>query len=227
MMWRRPLIAFTALSVVFCSSAITAAGKEKEMTEAEKQACAAKLHVNVHADNPLQPIATPAPQKCTPGKKNGFPVPDPKCTPGAVNPTLTVTVLSDPDFKTGCVRDQATSPEKKKETYTSYKVIEPKDNSGKNQTCELDHFISLELGGADTLDNIWPQCGPKNVQLGQRNFKQKDMVEDYLAFLVKNDRMALADAQKGIAADWTQFLAKARQVCPGGRCAMAKLPPKP
>jgi len=82
----------------------------------------------------------------------------------------------------------------------------------------LDHLISLELGGADTLDNIWPQCGPSDVTLPQRFFKEKDTVENFLAMQVRAGRMDLIDAQRGIATDWTQFLDEARRACPEGRC---------
>lgn len=75
---------------------------------------------------------------------------------------------------------------------------------------ELDHLISLGLGGADTLDNIWPQCGPKGVALAKRYFKQKDVVEDYLACDIKQGKRNLADVQKGIAEDWTQYLSEAK-----------------
>jgi hypothetical protein len=72
-------------------------------------------------------------------------------------------------------------------------------------------LISLELGGADTLENIWPQCGPKGVVLRNRYFKQKDIVENYLAREVKAGRMDLSEAQRGIAQDWTQYLDAARK----------------
>ena len=83
-------------------------------------------------------------------------------------------------------------------------------NTRANQVCELDHLVSLELGGADALDNIWPQCGPDAVTLREQHFKQKDMVENYLAARVRSGAMSLADAQRGIAADWTQYLAAAQ-----------------
>jgi hypothetical protein len=50
-----------------------------------------------------------------------------------------------------------------------------------NSTCEKDHFVPLEMGGADTLDNIWPQRGPSGATGLNRYFKQKDSVETYLA----------------------------------------------
>src|SRR5436309_1725650 len=118
---------------------------------------------------------------------NGFPTPDPACTPGAFNPTITLAVLKNPAFRTGCIRDCATSPTAKNATYARYGLAHPTNNSGATQTCELDHVVPLEIGGADTLDNIWPQCGPKNVVLARRYFKQKDLVENYLADKVKTE----------------------------------------
>ena len=73
---------------------------------------------------------------------------------------------------------------------------------------------TLEMGGADTLDNIWPQCGPKGVNLNDRYFKQKDLVENYLTAQVKSGAMDLETARHKIAADWTQFLAAAKQSAP-------------
>jgi len=52
-------------------------------------------------------------------------------------------------------------------------------------TCELDHLVPLELGGADSLDNVWPQCGPIGAKGLEIYFKAKDTVEDYLTTLVK------------------------------------------
>ena len=218
----------TILSVVAClaifGSAADAAGAPKAKAKRVPMNCPA-LHINVKADNPMKPVTLPPSEVCVPQKRNGFLVPDPDCTPGAVNPSLTVAVLNDPRFRTDCVRDKATSEEKKKNTYDWYHQNKPAINKGKNQVCELDHLISLELGGADTLDNIWPQCGPARTVLKNRFFKQKDTVENYLAWLVLNDRIDLVDAQKGIVADWTQFLAKAKVACPGGKCIDANLPP--
>ncbi len=106
------------------------------------------------------------------------------------------------NIQTYLTRDLASSVEEKMAVYRWYDTKRPK-NSGARQTCELDHLIPLELGGADTLDNVWPQCGTDN-------FRTKDTVENYLNREVKSGRMSLADAQRGIAVDWTQFIARAR-----------------
>ena len=112
-------------------------------------------------------------------------------------------------FKTGCERNAATSAAKKAGTYTAYTIKKPTNNTGLTQRCELDHLVSLELGGADTLDNIWPQCGPPDMKLAKRYFKIKDGVENYLAAKVRAGRISLKDAQHGIAADWTQYIDEA------------------
>lgn len=176
------------------------------------------LDIDAKGDNPLQSVNLPPSAKCSLRNTNGFLLPDPNCTPGAVNPSLTLDVLKDHRFTTKCVRDQATTAQGKFTTYRWYKIAKPANNTGQNQVCELDHLISLEIGGADTLDNIWPQCGPSRVSLNQRYFKRKDTVENYLAKQVRDGSMSLADAQKGIATDWTQYLKDAEAACPRGRC---------
>jgi len=146
---------------------------------------------------------------CKTRMSHGFPLPDPACTPGAINPTVTISVLKSGSFKTPCVRDQQSSPAQKGKTYAAYGIKKPSGNTGQHQTCELDHLVSLELGGGDDIDNIWPQCGPKGKPLNSRFFKIKDGVENFLAAQVRSGAMSLDTAQKDIAEDWTQFIADA------------------
>lgn len=77
--------------------------------------------------------------------------------------------------------------------------------------CELDRLVPLELGGADGLGNIWPQCGPDGATLNERYFKAKDCVENFLAGEVSAGRTSFYDAQRGIAEDWTQYLPDANR----------------
>jgi hypothetical protein len=171
---------------------------------------------------PLQAVALPPEKVCTQRVvPRGFILPDPACTPGAINPTVTINVLQDPNYRTSCTRDGATSAAQKNKTYGWYGLPHPAHNTGASQFCELDHLISLELGGADTLENIWPQCGPDKVTLRERYFKQKDAVENYLAAQVKAGTISLHDAQWGIANDWTQYLDAAT----GGPLVATVLPP--
>jgi hypothetical protein len=59
---------------------------------------------------------------------------------------------------------------------------------------ELDHLVSLELGGANDAANLWPEVG------GVPN--PKDKVENDLHKAVCSGKVALAAAQKAIASDW-------------------------
>jgi hypothetical protein len=177
-----------------------------------------KFHIDGRASESLGPVTIPPTRVCTVRMSHGYPIPDPACTPGAINPSMTADVLRDPAFRTACVRNQDTSEKQKTLTYRWYRIPHPAHNSGRSQVCELDHLVSLELGGADTLDNIWPQCGPSYAYLRQRYFKQKDVVENYLAKMVKEGKISLGDAQRGIAKDWTQYFPAASKDCPSGRC---------
>lgn len=68
---------------------------------------------------------------------------------------------------------------------------------------EIDHLISLELGGADDVKNLWPE--PAEPRPG---FHEKDLVENWLNRQVCSGAMTLAAAQKGIAADWYVYYKK-------------------
>ena len=153
----------------------------------------------------------PATGSCVLGVRNDYPVPDPRCTPGGIVPHLDVEILRDRRWRTKCIRNCQSTEKQKHAAYSWYGLIGPAINNGADQVCELDHLVPLELGGADGLGNIWPQCGPDKSTLRNRYFKRKDQVENYLAAEVRADRMSLEEAQRGIAADWTQYLEASRQ----------------
>ncbi len=165
------------------------------------------------------PWSAPAEGSCATIVRAGSLFPDPRCTPGGVDPSVTEATLHDPAWTTRCDRNCATSEAEKHVTYGWYGIAKPRANSGESQVCELDHLVPLELGGADGLGNIWPECGPAGAPLRERNFKIKDRVENYLADEVRAGRMPLVKAQHGIAADWAQYLPAANRYCQaGGRC---------
>lgn len=148
-----------------------------------------------------------------------YPLPDARCTPGGINPSVTEDVLRDSRWRTQCTRNCQVDEAGKHAAYAWYGIVRPRHNSGENQACELDHLVPLELGGADGLGNIWPECGPDDTTLRQRYFKLKDRVENYLADEVRAGRMPLAQAQHGIASDWIHYLPDANRYCAaGGRC---------
>jgi hypothetical protein len=62
---------------------------------------------------------------------------------------------------------------------------------------EVDHLIPLELGGDNTIANLWPEAAEPTP-----GFHEKDKVENYLHRQVCSGAMSLADAQRQIATDW-------------------------
>lgn len=164
--------------------------------------------IDPKASVPLAPVAADhAPGSChIRFAKNGMGLPDPACSPGAINPTLKVSVLLNPAFRTGKVRDKLTSAAAKRRVYLWYGITPPKGNAGPNQVCELDHVVDLASGGADSLDNLWPECGDPKVPVGEREFKIKDRFAEHDVMRLIKAGADLADIQRRIAADWTQFL---------------------
>jgi hypothetical protein len=67
-----------------------------------------------------------------------------------------------------------------------------------DQGCEVDHLISLEIGGANDRANLWPQPYSGTVW----NAHVMDRLENKLHTLVCAGAVTLEDAQRETAANW-------------------------
>lgn len=83
--------------------------------------------------------------------------------------------------------------EEKKQVYSEYGITYPEPRG----SFEVDHFISLELGGSNDIQNLWPE--PAEPRPG---FHEKDAVENYLHSQVCSGAITLVEAQKEISTDW-------------------------
>jgi hypothetical protein len=76
---------------------------------------------------------------------------------------------------------------------------------------EVDHLISLELGGSNALVNLWPE-----PYAGRWGARTKDVLENRLHDLVCSGQLALAAAQHQEATDWVAAYRRYVGSPPGG-----------
>lgn len=115
-------------------------------------------------------------------------LPDSLETPGAVATTDTSLVCRKGYSKS--VRHVTAGV--KHQVYIAYATT-PHDST----CCEVDHLISLELGGSNDFQNLWPE--PYVPHPGARD---KDKVENFLHREVCAGRIPIQEAQREIAEDW-------------------------
>jgi hypothetical protein len=141
--------------------------------------------------------ATLAAGSCHMRTEDGQPLPDPVCTPGALNPAVTQQDIRSTICKRGWTAtirppESYTEPLKRRSIsaygYSDHRLAD----------YEFDHLVSLELGGAprDTR-NLWAEPGASP--------NAKDQVESDLNHAVCSGRVTLAAAQQQIATDWVKL----------------------
>lgn len=113
---------------------------------------------------------------------------DPACTPGAV-----MTKDLDIICHRGTHDRRHVGASVHKQAFTEYGYSFPQARGA----FEVDHLIPLELGGDNTIENLWAE--PASPKPG---FHEKDLVENYLHKQVCSNAMTIDAAQKSIATDW-------------------------
>jgi hypothetical protein len=129
-------------------------------------------------------------------------LPDPACTPGALNPDVTqanvASTICTPGWTTTARASDTSTGRLKSEAATAYGITDPLG------TFQGDHLISLELGGAPAdIANFWDQ--PNSLVLPDGSTVaagQKDALETNLKNKVCGGQVLLLDAQRQIASDW-------------------------
>lgn len=116
-------------------------------------------------------------------------LPDQACTPGAVIASATKAQICTPGY---AKQVRNVSRAEKQQVYDEYGITRHQPGQ-----YEVDHLVSLELGGSNDISNLWPEAA--NPTPG---FHQKDMVENYLHDQVCRGAVPLAQAQAQIAGNW-------------------------
>ena len=81
---------------------------------------------------------------------------------------------------------------------TKRKVFELYNTTPQQDRYEVDHLISLELGGSNDIRNLWPQ----SYTTQPWNAYKKDKLENKLKRMVCSGQIQLDQAQQEIANDW-------------------------
>lgn len=116
------------------------------------------------------------------------------------NPNLTPGVILNVTKEEVCVKGYAgkvrhVPQSEKKQVYKEYQM----DSKQQPCPCEVDHLISLELGGSNDIHNLWPQS-----YQGESNAHKKDKLENYLHKKVCLGQMSLKEAQDCVSVDWVK-----------------------
>jgi hypothetical protein len=116
-------------------------------------------------------------------------LPDQDCTPGAVFDSITKESICMPGYS----KNVRNVPQKiKDEVYSEYGIITHNENE-----YEVDHLISLELGGSNDISNLWPEPA-----VPKPGYHEKDKVENYLHSQVCKGLIDLKQAQTEISSNW-------------------------
>jgi hypothetical protein len=129
--------------------------------------------------------------------------PDRRCSPGAYYTGLTKAVICSPAFHTSTVRDV---PDSEKHAVEVEYGMTP---GSYGRTIEIDHIVSLELGGSNDIANLFPEPGS-----GPASYHVKDELENKTHDLVCSGAMTLRAAQQQIAANWQRLYKKVFGVAP-------------
>lgn len=128
-------------------------------------------------------------QTKTSGCQVNGPLQDTGCTPGDILPSVTKSQVCQSGYASS-VRNVSTST--KNEVYRSYGIT-----SHRSGQYEVDHLVSLELGGSNDISNLWPEAASPTP-----GFHEKDKVENYLHDQVCSGAISLKQAQTEIATNW-------------------------
>jgi hypothetical protein len=135
------------------------------------------------------------------------PLPDPRCTPGALNPAVTPRTIGSTICRSGytaSIRPPVSITDAEKRVNArSYNYRLPL------LWGEYDHFIPLELGG-DPNDprNLWVEPPSPGHQPSAGVYNPKDPVENLARSLVCSHRLGLRAAQLLMVSNWTTFAAR-------------------
>lgn len=157
------------------------------------------------------------------GHNNKYLLPDRKITPGAVNPAI----IADPSGKSVfldgaeaniCAKGFTVEPYKKVTEATKLQICEEygeKDCSNPAKGA-INYLVPLEIGGKDTIDNIWWQPAS--------DYKVKSQFELKLRPMVCSGKFSLSQAQSLMQHNWVVGMWVTQSVEKCDHCTVTTVP---
>jgi len=148
----------------------------------------------------------PRPYSCHVRGSGLYVLPDPRCTPGAIDPAVSqaniASTICRPGWSEAQRPPEALTEQQKQVALAAYGYYDGRALG----RYELDHLISLSLGGApDSPRNLWPEPDYPKIPAGSYYLNPKDRLEDRLHQLVCAHRLSLAAARRIIATNWVSW----------------------
>jgi len=197
---RHPLAAVPigVLSLLFLLGVVVAAVSTLPATAPEAQTAGATTRIE--SPKPVVPThvpevgtatakAAPAPNPRLVRRPAGGTLPDKDLTPGDVFSTATRSQICVPGYSS---RVRSVSDRVRRDVFAVYNI-----DYALHADYEVDHLVPLELGGDNTVANLWPE--PRQ---GSNSAGVKDHLENHLHALVCAGRVALLEAQRAMEGDW-------------------------
>jgi hypothetical protein len=139
---------------------------------------------------------------------DGEPLPDPACTPGAVDRAVsdldTATTICRKGGYTSTVRppESLTEPAKR-QLLAAYGIP-----ASQISDYELDHLIDLAAGGASDVRNLWPEPNTfAQFKASAFVHNDKDAVEAYTFHAICAGKVTVTAVQNAMATDWSTAVA--------------------
>lgn len=129
--------------------------------------------------------------------------PDRRCSPGAYYSKLTKAVICSASFRTSSIRNVPQS--EKYAVEAEYGMVQKLYG----RTLEIDHIVSLELGGSNDISNLFPERASPAP-----GYKVKDRLENKLHSLVCSGSMSLQSVRIGISSNWQTLYRKVYGTAP-------------
>jgi hypothetical protein len=141
-------------------------------------------------------VWTPAPGKAGPACI----YPNPMLTPGVPNAQVTQANIAETIGRVGWTA--TIRPPVSTTSIIKQHIMQRDGLTGDPSQWELDHFISLELGGhPSALGNLWCQPYTVGIPAGM-GARAKDRVETALKVMIVGGLISLAEGQRRIKTDW-------------------------